>query len=203
MQVTSVTPYDKRRVKVVLDEETAFLLYKGEARRYRIEQDGELEPEQYEEILHEILFKRARERVVYLLKSSDKTEKEIRRKLAEGFYPQEAIDNAVSLVKKYHYIDDERYARSYVEQGSGKKSRRQIIYDLQRKGIEQETISELLEECPVDEERQIREFLRKRRYPGSVATPEEKKKIAAALGRKGFSYETVIRVIGEFCDNEY
>ena len=203
MQVTSVTPYDKRRVKVVLDEETAFLLYKGEARRYRIEQDGELEPEQYEEILHEILFKRARERVVYLLKSSDKTEKEIRRKLAEGFYPQEAIDNAVSLVKKYHYIDDERYARSYVEQGSGKKSRRQIIYDLQRKGIEQETISELLEECPVDEERQIREFLRKRRYPGSAATPEEKKKIAAALGRKGFSYETVIRVIGEFCDNEY
>ena len=203
MQVTSVTPFDKRRVKVVLEEETAFLLYKGEAKRYQIEQGGELELAQYEEILHEILFKRARERVVYLLKSSDKTEKELRRKLAEGFYPQEAADHAISVVKKYHYIDDERYARNYVEQGALKKSRRQIIYDLQKKGIGQETISGLLEECPVDEERQIQEFLRKRRYPGRDASPEEKKKIAAALGRKGFSYETVIKVIGEFCDNEY
>lgn len=203
MQVTSVTPLDKRRYKILLDEETAIVLYKGEVKRYRIETDGELEPEQYEEILHEILFKRAKERVVFLLKASDKTEKELRKKLKEGYYPQEAIDHAITAVKNYHYIDDERYARQYVANGACKKSRRQLSYELQKKGIEQELIADLMEECPIEEEQQIRDFLRKRRYDGENASKEEKKKVMAALGRKGFSYETIIKVIGEFCDNDY
>lgn len=203
MQVTSVTPLDKRRYKILLDEETTIVLYKGEVKRYRIETDGELEPEQYEEILHEILFKRAKERVVFLLKASDKTEKELRKKLKEGYYPQEAIDHAITAVKNYHYIDDERYARQYVVNGACKKSRRQLSYELQKKGIEQELIADLMEECPIEEEQQIRDFLRKRRYDGENASKEEKKKVMAALGRKGFSYETIIKVIGEFCDNEY
>ena len=48
MQVTSVTPLDKRRYKILLDEEIVIVLYKGEVKRYQIEADGELEPEQYE-----------------------------------------------------------------------------------------------------------------------------------------------------------
>ncbi|MBT9775437.1 regulatory protein RecX [Clostridium sp. MCC353] len=203
MQVTSVTPLDKRRYKILLDEEIVIVLYKGEVKRYQIEADGELEPEQYEEILHEILFKRARERVVFLLKSSDKTEKELRQKLKDGFYPQEAVDHAIAAVKNYHYIDDERYARQYVANGACRKSRRQLSYELQKKGIEQDLIADIMEETPVDEAQQIRDFLRKRRYDGENASIEEKKKIMAALGRKGFSYETISKVIGQFCDNDY
>lgn len=203
MQITSVTPLDKKRFKIVLDEEAAIVLYNSEMKRYHIVQGGDLPSEQYEEILKEILFKRARLRVVSLLKASDKTEKELRKKLQEGYYPPEAIEHAIETVKNYHYVDDERYARHYVEYGADKKSRRQLTYELQKKGIDQETISDLIEEIPIDEEQQIKSFLRKRRYSGSSASPEEKRKIAAALGRKGFSYETVMRVIGEFCDNEY
>ncbi|PNV59536.1 recombinase RecX [Clostridium sp. chh4-2] len=203
MQVTSVTPLDKRRYKILLDEEITIALYKGEVKRYRIEAGGELETEEYEEILHDILFKRARERVVFLLKASDKTEKELRNKLKEGYYPQEAIDHAITAVKNYHYIDDERYARQYVANGACKKSRRQLSYELQKKGIDQELIADLMEECPIEEDKQIRDFLRKRRYHAGEASMEEKKKIMAALGRKGFSYESIIKVIGEFCDNEY
>lgn len=51
-------------------------------------------------ILKEVLFKRARERVLFLLKSSDKTEQELRRKLKDGGYPKEAADYAIDFLKK-------------------------------------------------------------------------------------------------------
>lgn len=196
MTVTEITPFDKRRSKVILDEDFALVLYKGEVKRYRIEEGGELSEETYQEILDEILKKRAVERVCYLLKSADKTEQELRQKLREGYYPAEAIDFAVDFLKRHRYLNDEEYGRRYVEYHSARKSRRQIQYELQKKGLSKETVSELFEEHPVDEEAQIRAYVRKKRLNPETMTPEERRKAMAALGRKGFSYETVNRVLG-------
>ena len=66
----------------------------------------ELVQEQVEEIYHEILRKRIKERALYLLKAADKTEYEIRTKLRQAFYPEELIDYAVDFLKQYRYIDD-------------------------------------------------------------------------------------------------
>lgn len=196
MTVTEIMPLDKRRSKVVLDEDFALVLYKGEVKRYHIKEGGELPEETYQEILEEILLKRAVERVCYLLKSADKTEQELRQKLKDGYYPQEAIDHAINFLKEHRYIDDEEYGRRYVEFNSARKSQRQIQYELQRKGLPKETVAELLEERPVDEEIQIRNYIRKKRLDPESMTPEERRKAMAALGRKGFSYEMVNRVFG-------
>ena len=37
MQIMAVTPLDKRRSKVLISEDFAFVLYNGEIRRYHIE----------------------------------------------------------------------------------------------------------------------------------------------------------------------
>ena len=107
MTVTEITPLDKRRSKVILDEDFALALYNGEIKRYHIETGEELPEETYREIMEEILLKRAVERVCYLLKSSDKTEQELRKKLKDGYYPGEAIDYAIEFLKKHRYINDE------------------------------------------------------------------------------------------------
>ena len=78
MTVTEIIPLDKRRSKVILDEDFALALYNGEIKRYHMEAGEDLPEETYREILEEILLKRAVERVCYLLKSSDKTELELR-----------------------------------------------------------------------------------------------------------------------------
>lgn len=202
MTVTEIIPLDKRRSKVILDEDFALALYNGEVKRYHIEKDGELAEETYREILEEILFKRAVERVCYLLKSSDKTEQELRQKLKEGFYPREAIDHAIDFLKRYSYIDDDAYGRRYVEYQSSRKSKRQIQYELQRKGLSKEAVSDILEEHPVDEEAQIRNYIRKKRLEPENMTPEERRKVMGALGRKGFSFETVNRVLGSWYEEE-
>ena len=48
----------------------------------------------------------------------------------------------------------------------------------------------------MDEEAQIRDYMRKKRLEPEGMTQEERRKAMAALGRKGFSFETVNRVFG-------
>lgn len=197
MQVISVTPLDKRRSKVLTDEDFAFVLYRGELRTYGIEEGAELASEVYGEILGKVLFKRAKERTLYLLKSRDRTEQEIRRKLQEGFYPREAIDYAVDFLKRYKFVDDENYGRNYIRVNAERKSRRQLEFELRNKGLGREEIEVLLEECQVSEDSQILKFLQKKGYGKETTLPGDRARLVSALVRKGFSYDAVYRVMGE------
>lgn len=207
MTVVAVTPVDKRRCKVLLDEGFALVLYRGEIKKYGIEENRELSEECYQEILRDVLCKRARERVIHLLKNMDRTEEQLRRKLKDGGYPKEAIDYALSFVKERRYVNDESYARRYTECFSERKSRKQIAYDLKMKGIDGEIIARALEETVIDEDRQIGALLEKRGFaPGNcvnesrenmAAARKEYQKMAAFLARKGFSWEAIRRAMGE------
>ena len=196
MQVLSVTPLDKRRSKVLVDQGFAFVLYQGELRRYGIEEGGQLTAEVYEKLLEEILKKRARERALYLLKSSDKTESEIRRKLREGYYPEAAIDSTIEFLREYHLVDDQDYGRRYIRTYGDKRSRKRLRFDLMQKGLDKAQISQLLEEEAVPETEQIEEFLRRKGYDPKTISQKDKGKLVSALVRKGFSYDVIAQVMG-------
>ena len=201
MEILSVTPLDKRRSKILTDEEFVFVLYNGEIKTYKIEEGKELSKEIYQEIFEKILFKRAKERTLYLLKSQDRTELEIRKKLKEGFYPQEAIEYAIAFLKEYKFIDDENYGRSYIRTYGNKKSKRQLEFELTRKGLDKEKISQLLEEGQVSESTQILRYLQKKGYQKGITLPKERAKLAASLIRKGFSYDAVYEAMEEETDS--
>lgn len=84
MIVSGITPADKRRSRVYLDGSFAFVLYNGEIKRFHIEEGEELAQELYSQIMDEVLCRRARERMLHLLKSTSRTELEIRRKAGGG-----------------------------------------------------------------------------------------------------------------------
>ncbi|MCR5774272.1 MAG: RecX family transcriptional regulator, partial [Lachnospiraceae bacterium] len=115
MEIYKIEDHKKNKKLVYLEEDTpAFSLYSKEIKQFDLKAGEELTPEKYDEIL-EILSKRARERCLYLLDDMARTEQQLRRKLAEGFYPEEAADYAIAYCKDKHYIDDEEYARRYIE----------------------------------------------------------------------------------------
>lgn len=196
MQVTSIVPLDKQRSKVFLDEEQVFVLYRGERKRYQIEEGNELSEEQYNRILEEILLKRGKERALYYLKDRDRTEYEIRKKLKEGFYPQQVVDQIINFLTEYHFLDDLDLGRRYIETYGNQRSRKRLEFDLLKKGLKQEQIRMLLEDCEVCEDRQIRAFLQKKGYMPESTTPKDKAKLVAALARKGFSFDAVYRNLG-------
>lgn len=196
MTVTEIVPMDKRRSKVILDEDFTLVLYRGELKKFGIEEGKLVAEETYQKIIDDVLRKRARERVLYLLKSSDKTEQELRRKLKEGWYPQDVIDGTMDFLKQHRLINDENYGKRYAEYYSVKRSKRQIQYELQKKGLEKEMIQDIMEEQPVDEEAQIRAYLTKKHLTEKELDAKERNKAMAALGRKGYSYDAVARVMG-------
>lgn len=198
MIVTEIIDLDKRRSKVSLDGSFAFVLYKGEIRHYGIELEKEINQECYDEIINSIIIKRAKARTLYLLKAMDRTEKQLYEKLQEGYYPKAAIEAAIAYVKGYHYIDDERYARNYVQAYGQLKSKKKLIYTLQQKGISKELLEDILEESPIDENVQIQKLLTKKRYNPETVTYEEKQKIGASLARKGFNFDNIKKMLEKY-----
>lgn len=142
--------------------------------------------------------KKAREKAVYYLQFSGKTESELRKKLAEQEFSPASVDSAIEFVKKYRYLDDEDYVRRFIEKNGQKKSRKQMVYELSAKGVSREVLDLVLEDMPVDEESQILTILEKKKYSGEDASREEKQKISVYLARKGFSYEAINSALIQF-----
>ena len=181
---------------VYIDEQLAFVLYKGELSRYKIKKDKEISDETYREIIEEVLTKRAKVRCIYLLTSMDRTEYQLRTKLKQGGYPDEAIDGAIDYVKNLHYIDDNRYAQYYIDGRTGSKSKQQITQDLLRRGISKELIHSIYEQKePEDETEQIRKWVEKKRVDLETADPKEINRLYGFLMRKGFQASDISRVI--------
>lgn len=205
MMVTAITTVDKRKSKVFLEEGFAFVLYRGEVERFDIEAGKDLEEAVYQRILSEVLCPRARERALYLLQASARTEAWMRKKLLDGGYPREAADQALDFLKEYRFIDDRAYAQSYVRSFGEKKSLRQIIYDLKQKGVSGEYIQEACSRYEVDDDESARQLLAKKMKGKKELSFEEKRRLSSCLGRKGYSYETISRVMRELlngCDQE-
>lgn len=198
MIVTGISAVDKKRSRIFIDEEFAFVLYMGEIRKFRLEINKEISQQDYDEIVGVILVKRAKLRCMNLLKSKDYTEYKLRAKLKEGGYPPSVIDSAIEYLKSYHYIDDVNYVHRYLEIYSNKKSKRTIEWDLQQKGIKRELIGEFLESMDIDETEAIMNIYTKKYQNKNLSDDVEKRKMFAYFYSKGFSYSKVWEVLAEF-----
>lgn len=196
MIVTDIVELDKKRSKVFIDGEFAFVLYKGELRTYSIKTGSELSEANYQEIIGVVLSKRAKLRAMNLLQKRDYTERQLRDKLTEGLYPRELIDETIDYVKSYKYLDDERFARDYITYHMSLRSRNRIIQDLSGKGIDKDMIMPILDELYDEEDdgdpelEQIGKLLIKKHYSDDLDF-KDKQKIMAFLLRKGYSMSKI------------
>ena len=197
MNVTKIEALTKTKFKVFLNGEFAFVLYKGELSRYGIKEDKELSEEIYHKIVDEVLTKRAKLRAMHLLEAMDRTESGLRSKLKDNGYPDIAIDRAIDYVKSFGYINDERYASNFIECRKDTKSRREIYALLLRKGIDKDIMDTAFEKAydGYDDGAAIKRLIEKKHVDVSTASREELSKLYGYLGRKGFSYEDIRKVV--------
>ncbi len=132
-----------------------------------------------------------------LLSAMDRTEAELREKLRRNGFSDEAAGEAVSYVKKLHYLDDERYARGYILSRQGRFSRQRIEYDLRRKGVSPEIIESAFDEAGEDNERELIRKLAEKKLRTLAGEPKARQKLGAFLSRKGFRMSDVIAVMEE------
>ena len=156
MQIISVTPLDKRRSKVLTDEDFAFALYQGEIKAYKIKEGGELTGEVYWEILEKVLFKRAKERTLYLLNygrnySRTYGDRKSRRQL-EFERRNKGLDRDTIdlLMEECQVSEDEQIyqflrKKGYEKDTAQPKERARLTAALARKGFSYDAICRVME----------------------------------------------------------
>ena len=195
MTVTEIVEVTKNRSKVYIEQEFAFVLYKGELRTYGIKVGKEISEDSYREILEEVLPKRAKLRAMNLLTQRSYTRAQLETKLKDGLYPEEIIEEALEYVESFHYIDDVQYAVDYLTYHESVKSLKRMEQDLLRRGIKRDTFDKAMDiwrrmggGC--DEQEMIGALLAKKKYHEDM-NYREKQKIMAFLLRKGFSMDAI------------
>ena len=203
-----------RKRKIVLEDGSSFVLYAGELRKYHIREGEEIPEEVLAEIHDDVLVRRAKLRCMNLLKTSDRTVRQLRDRLRHDGYPEEIAEKALEYVASYHYTDDRRYAENFIRQQSGRKSRKVIILELEKRGVDSDVIREAY--SAVGQENQegdpflgesadleaIRKLVQKRGYDAVHASWEEQQKLTGCLMRKGFEAADIRRVLRELQEQD-
>ncbi len=190
MIITRLENTGKNKVKVYLDDRYRFTLYDREIKKYGLIEEGNMAETLLNE-LYNTAIKRAKQKAMALLKHMDRTEAELKRKLEMAGFSGDIIQEAIGYVTSYHYIDDLRYASSYVRLRKSSKSKRQIIGELQQKGISGTDIQEALSSEYESEEEAIQREISKKFSDVKSLTREERQKIAAKLYRKGYGMDLI------------
>lgn len=200
MVITGLETLEKSKVKVYIDQEFAFLLYQKEVEQYSLEEGTVLTGNIYDCILEDTILPRAKQKALNLLKFSDRSEQELTTKLKEALYPMMVVEKVIAYVKEYGYLNDERFASSYIRSRMSRKSKRVIMLELQNKGIKNQLLEKIITEVYQYEESDPEEEAIKKAIHKKIMSPdqlsyEDKQKLIASLYRKGFDLDKIKKIL--------
>ena len=199
--VTSIKELTKKRRLVYINYEPAFALYAAELRKFGIKDGESVRKEAYDSLIDDVLSKRATVRAMALLKNKDYTRKGLEDKLRDGYYPDMCIDYALEYVTRFGYINDERYARTYIAYRMDSKSRQKILQELIGKGVDRDIAvaaweAEAALNTP-DEHMLLIKTVEKKIAPGSELNEREMRRLYGYLIRRGFQGSDISHVLEE------
>lgn len=146
-----------------------------------------------------------KERAIYIITNYSKTEKQLRDKLKQGKkYSDEVIDETIKFLKKHNFINDEDFAKRFIELHKNQYSEKVLRQKLFEKGIDKKIIDTVFENSEelLDSEELIKKLLLKKCPDYFDRMDEmdmkEKQKLLAYLYRKGFSYDNISDVMKNY-----
>ena len=201
MIITHLEKLEKAKVKVYIEGEYAFLLYQKDIQHFKLAEGEEITQELYAEILEDTVYRRAKQKTMSILKFMDRTEAELRKKLADADLTKDVIDRAVAYVEGFGYINDERFTSAYTRTRKNTKSKLIIKTELIQKGVDKDIIERVFLEEYENQEQEDAELVALRKaIAKKTKTPEnmdfgEKQKLIASLYRKGFEISKIKQIL--------
>lgn len=119
--------------------------------------------------------------------------------------PTAQIEEVIARLSEQNLLNDEEFARWWVWQRKTfrPKGGRLIVAELSARGVEKEIISKVLADFSGDYEDAKRIADKKARLLVKLPLEHVKTKLSSLLARRGFSWETIKRVIDEMNDSPY
>ena len=127
-----------------------------------------------------------------------RTEVELRKRLARNGFSSAAVDLTIERMRDWNYLDDEDFARRWVESREGHRPRAasMIKRELVGKGVDAETAEQVVADAAIDEYKIALELGQK--WAGRPLREDretQRRRLAAYLQRRGFGWDVVRRVL--------
>lgn len=137
---------------------------------------------------------KAVDKALAFLTSRPRSIREVRDRLKEKEIPPATIDAVMARLEGWGYIGDEGFARYWVENRTANQPRgkRLLRQELWLKGVERETVDQVLEEAELNEDVAALGLARKRL--GQLRALDEqtqRRRLGAFLQRRGYDWPTV------------
>ncbi|MBQ7070269.1 MAG: regulatory protein RecX [Ruminococcus sp.] len=200
-RLETVEKYKGSTWEIVLDDGEHVYLNADIVSRFSLSAGMELCDEEWDEIVAENLYRKARERALYLLDYKDYSYIELYKKL-EKTYPEDICGRVMDKLTEIGVINDRRYAeglaRTYVE--SRCYGYYKAMQTLRQRGITKQIAEEVLETYEDGAYDRLREFAEKK-YSSYLDDEAGIRKVKSALVRRGFSYDLVNRVVRDIIED--
>lgn len=194
----------KNRVNIYLDGKFGFGIDLENFIKLGLRVEQELTQKQIDEITDKSQLQKSLEKALNFAMVRPRSEREIvgwfiRKKVANEYH-----DRIFEKLKKYDLIDDEKFARWWVDQRQNfrPKSKKVLSQELRIKGIKKEIVEKVLGEIKIDEGTLASELIGKNLYKWEKFDKfVARKKKTEYLARKGFSWDVIKTAIGNQIDD--
>lgn len=183
------------RVSVYLDGEYAFGLARIVAAWLSVGQ--ELSESKIQSLQSQDAQEVAFQRALRFLSYRPRAVNEVEKKLSEHGFDEQEIETVVTRLKEGGLLDDEQFARMWVENRSSfrPRGRRVLTMELRHKGVPEDSIQLALQETQSETNLAYQAALKQARRLNGLDWQGFREKLSAFLARRGFSYGTIAPVV--------
>ncbi len=189
---------NKSRVNIYLDGKFGFGIDLDNFVKHNLKVEQNLSEEEIEKIKETSDFAKTYNHLLLYASLRPRSEKEIRDWLKRKKIPESFYEKLFAKLKHLEMIGDEKFAKWWIESRLTfkKKSKRELIFELRKKGIEKNIIENVLAGFDIDEVKTAKELLGKKSYRwDKLPLPERKRKSTEYLARKGFGWDTINSIL--------
>ncbi|MCI6190736.1 MAG: recombination regulator RecX [Clostridium sp.] len=197
----SVQKKNKNRCNIYIDNVFAFgvsneLIYKENLKIGMIIDEEKLKKIAYEENLIN-----CKETALKIIERSYKTKKEMIKRLLEKGYALEEINETLKFLEEYNFINDESYAKAFINDRTKTQGKQKIKYALKNKGVSDEIIEEELSKLDMEKEKENANILALKKYSILIKRESDKYKLKEKIIRflisRGYDYEVAKDAVNE------
>ena len=183
------------RYKVFVDEQFWATLFDETIVNFQLNKNEDYSQEFLQKVLKEGEKKLALNGALNLLSMYSKTEKELIDYLKNKSYSNETISYVLEKLNESNFLNDEVYAKNYVNIKKKTKGKKAIEYELKLKGVSGEIIEEALKE--IESQREEVLLLAKKFLKNKEKDLKIKEKLFRHLASKSFKFDEINFAINE------
>lgn len=199
--ITSIRPQrNKKRVNIYLDGKFGFGLDLENFVKLNLKVGDKLSEKDIKQIVKKAKFQKTLDKLLRFATLRPRSEKEIKNWFKKHKVHKSLHKELFNRLRRIDLIDDKEFAKWWIGQRLQfkYKSKRELQYELQIKGIDKEIINQLINES-VSQEKEVemaKKLLDKKKYMWRKYDGFERtRKMRAYLGRKGFEWDVVKQVL--------